>query len=152
MTALTIIGTYHLDHFVENLKRPMTIGRQFQPNDSRAIVDVHAIMPEPRQKKSSRMNKPTHPEQSRVSPMQKGDTDNPFIDKQKESASLELEIEATGKGNNANKGVANLRIFEEEEVAKEAMEVQVDYLEITTSVLENINIPIERVEESILAI
>jgi len=98
------------------------------------------------------MNKPTHLEQSRVFPMQKGDTDNPFINKQKESASLELEIKATGKGNNANKGVANLGISEEEEVAKEAMEVQVEYSEVTTSVLENINIPIERIEESILAI
>ncbi len=95
------------------------------------------------------MNKPTHPEQSRVSPMQEGDTDNPFIHRQKESASLELEIEANGKGNNANKGVANLGVFEEKEVAKEAMEVEVEFSKVTTSVLENINILIERVEKKI---
>ncbi len=59
---------------------------------------------------------------------------------------MELEIEAIGKGNNANKGVENLGISEEKEVAKEAMEVQVEFLEVTTSVLENINIRIERVE------
>lgn len=98
------------------------------------------------------MNKPTHLEQLRVFPMQKRDTNNSFINKQKESTSLELEIEVSGKRNNANKGVANLGIFEEEEMTKEAMEVQAEYSEVTTSVLENINIPIKRVEESILAI
>lgn len=98
------------------------------------------------------MNKPTHLEQLRVFPMQKRDTNNSFINKQKESTSLELEIEVSGKGNNANKGVVNLGIFEEEEMTKEAMEVQAEYSEVTTSVLENINIPIERVEESILVI
>jgi hypothetical protein len=52
----------------------MTRRRRFQFSDSRAIVEVHVIMLEPRQKKNNIMNKPTHLEQSRVSPMQQGDT------------------------------------------------------------------------------
>jgi hypothetical protein len=51
------------------------------------------------------------------------DIDNPSIDKQEESTSLELEIEATGEGSNAKKGVANLGISEEEEVVEATMEV-----------------------------
>lgn len=51
--TLTIIGTYYLDHFVKNLKRLMTIRRRFQSSDSKAVVDVHDIMPKPRQKRSS---------------------------------------------------------------------------------------------------
>jgi len=69
------------------------------------------------------MNKPTHLEQLEVSPMQEGDIDNPSVDKQEESTSLELEIEAIEKGNNVKKGVANLRISKEEEVAEVAMEI-----------------------------
>ncbi len=73
----------------------MTRRRRFQFSDSRAIVEVHVIMLEPRQKKNNIMNKPTHLEQSRVSPMQQGDTQNPSIDRQEELTSLELEIETT---------------------------------------------------------
>jgi hypothetical protein len=62
--TLTIIGRHHLDHFVENLNRLVTRRRRFQSNDSRVVVDVHVIMHEPRQKRSSRLSKPTHLEQS----------------------------------------------------------------------------------------
>jgi hypothetical protein len=79
--------------------------------------------------------------------MQEGVIDNPSIDKQEESTSLELEIEAIGEGSNTKKGVANLGIFEEEEVAEATMEVQTEYLETTTNVLEKIDIPIERPEK-----
>jgi hypothetical protein len=65
--TLTIIGTYHLDHFVENPKKPVIRRRRSQFSDSRAIVDVHAIMLEPRHNMSSNMNKPNHPQQSEVS-------------------------------------------------------------------------------------
>ncbi len=47
------------------------------------------------------MNKPTHPKKLEVSLMQEGDIDNPYVNRQEESTSLELEIEAIGKGNNA---------------------------------------------------
>jgi hypothetical protein len=86
------------------------------------------------------MNKPTHPEQSRVSPMQEGDTKNPSINRQEELTSLELEIEVNREGNNVNKGVANPGISKEEEVAEVAMEVQAESLEVTTSILDNIDI------------
>jgi hypothetical protein len=43
--------------------------------------------------------------------------------------------------------VANLGIFEEEEVVGATMEVQAKSLEITTSVLEKIDIPVERAEK-----
>jgi hypothetical protein len=46
------------------------------------------------------MSKPTHPEQLEVSQMQEGDTDNPYVDRQEESTSLELEIETNGEGSN----------------------------------------------------
>ncbi len=46
--ALTIIETYHLDHFVGNPKRPMIVGRRFWFNDSKDVVNVHVVMPEPR--------------------------------------------------------------------------------------------------------
>jgi hypothetical protein len=62
--------------------------------------------------------------------------------------SLELEIEATRKGNKPNNGVENLRISKEEEV-EVAMEVQVESLKVTTSILDNIDIPVERAKESI---
>jgi 2-hydroxy-3-keto-5-methylthiopentenyl-1-phosphate phosphatase len=65
---------------------------------------------------------------------------------------LELEIEVIGKGNNVKKGVVNPRISKEEEMAKVTMEVQAKSLEITASVLEKINILVEREEESVLAI
>jgi hypothetical protein len=55
--------------------------------------------------------------------MQEGDTENPFVNKQEESMSLELKIEATRKGNNVDKGMENLGISKEEKVAKVAMEV-----------------------------
>jgi hypothetical protein len=67
--TLTIIGTYHLDHFVENPKRPMTTRKRSRSSDSRVVVDVHAIMAKPRQKRSSRMSKPTHLEQLKLSPI-----------------------------------------------------------------------------------
>jgi len=51
--TLTIIGTCYLDHFVENLKRPMTTTRRFRSSDSKVVVDVHDVMPEPKQKRSS---------------------------------------------------------------------------------------------------
>ncbi len=54
-----------------------------------------------------------------------------------------LEIEAIGEGSNANKGVVNLGISKEE-VTKTAMEIQAESLEVTTSILENIDIPIEQ--------
>jgi hypothetical protein len=57
----------------------MTIRRQFQFSDNRVFIGVHVVMPEPKQKRSNRMNKPTHPKQSGVSPMQEGDIDNPSI-------------------------------------------------------------------------
>jgi hypothetical protein len=84
--------------------------------------------------------------------MQEGDTDNPFVDRQEESMSLELEIETIGKGNNVEKGVANPKIYEEEEMVKAIMELQTKSLEVTTSVLEMIDEPVERAEESILTI
>jgi hypothetical protein len=84
--------------------------------------------------------------------MQEGDNNNLSIDKQEESASLELEIEVIGEGNNAKKGVANPRISKEQEVAKEIMELLIESLEVTTSVLEKIDISVEKAEESILAI
>jgi hypothetical protein len=65
---------------------------------------------------------------------------------------LELKIEAIGKGNNVKKGVINPRISKEEEMVETTMEVQVNALEITASVLEKINILVEREEESVLAI
>jgi hypothetical protein len=64
--------------------------------------------------------------------MRKGDFHNPSIDRQEKLASLELEIKATREGNNAKKGMANLGIFEEEEVVETTMEVQVESLEIMT--------------------
>jgi hypothetical protein len=57
--TLTIIGTYYLDHFVEILKRPMTTWRRSRSSDSKVVIDVYVVMPKPRQKKSSWMNKPT---------------------------------------------------------------------------------------------
>ncbi len=59
--------------------------------------------------------------------------------------SLELKIEANGEGSNAKKGVANLGISEEKKVVEAT-------LEVTTGVLEKIDISIERTEENILAI
>ncbi len=79
----------------------MTMGRRSQFSNSRVVVDVHVIMPKPRQKKSGWMNKPTHPKKLEVSLMQEGDIDNPYVNRQEESTSLELEIEAIRKGNNA---------------------------------------------------
>jgi hypothetical protein len=102
--TLTIIGTYYLNHFVENLKKIMTTGIRSQFSNNRVVIDVRVVMLEPRQKRSSRMNKPTHPKQLEVSLMQEGDIDNPFVNRQEESTSLELEIGAIGKGNNAKKG------------------------------------------------
>jgi hypothetical protein len=49
--AFTTIGTYHLDHFVENPKKHVTTLRRYQSNDNKAIVDVHVVMLEPRHKK-----------------------------------------------------------------------------------------------------
>jgi hypothetical protein len=88
--TFTIIRTYHLDHFVENLERHVTTRIKYRSSDNMVVVDVHVVMPKPRQKMSSRMSKPTHPKQSKVSPKQEGDIDNPSIDKQKESTSLKL--------------------------------------------------------------
>jgi hypothetical protein len=45
--------------------------------------------------------------------------------------------------------VANLGIFEEKEVVEATLEVQTKYLEITTIVLEKIDIPVERAGENI---
>ncbi len=149
--TLTILGTYHLDHFVENPYRLVT-SRSSRSSDNRAIVDVHVIMLKLRQKRSSKMRKPNHLEQTKVFPMQEGDKNNLSIDKQEESVSLELEIEVIGKGNNAKKGVENPRISKEQEVAKEVMELPTESLEVTTSVLEKIDISVEKAEESILAI
>ncbi len=84
--------------------------------------------------------------------MQEGDKNKHSIDKQEESVSLELEIEVIGKGNNDKKGVANPRISKEQKVAKEVMELPIESLEVTTSVLEKIDISVEKAEESILAI
>lgn len=56
---------------------------------------------------------------------------------------MELEIEVIEKGNNVKKGVSNTRISKEE-VAKATMVVQAKSLEITTSVLEKMDIPVER--------
>jgi hypothetical protein len=58
--------------------------------------------------------------------MREGDFHNLSIDRQEKSVSLELEIEATKKGNNVKKGMANLGIFEEEEVVETTMEIQVE--------------------------
>jgi hypothetical protein len=60
-----------------------------------------------------------------------------------------LEIEVIGEGSNANKGVVNPGISKEEEVIEAAMEIQAKFLEVTTSILENIDISIERAKESI---
>jgi hypothetical protein len=76
--------------------------------------------------------------------MQEGDTKNPFFNKQKEPMSLELEIEAFKEGNNVEKGLENLGISKEEKVAEVAMEVQEKFMEVTTSILENIDILVER--------
>jgi len=62
--TLTIIGTYHLDHFVENPKRPMTIGKRSRSSDNRVVVDVHAVKPEPRHERNSKMSKPINLKQS----------------------------------------------------------------------------------------
>jgi hypothetical protein len=62
---------------------------------------------------------------------------------------VELEIEATKEGSNVDKWVANLGTFGEEEVAEAIMEVQAESLEVTTSILDNINILVERTKESI---
>jgi hypothetical protein len=43
--------------------------------------------------------------------MQEGHIDNPFVDIQEESTSLELEIEDTRKDNNVENGVVNPMIF-----------------------------------------
>lgn len=48
--------------------------------------------------------------------------------------------------------MANLRTFEEEEVAEITMDIQTKSLEITTSILENINILVEIKKESIPSI
>jgi hypothetical protein len=64
---------------------------------------------------------------------------------------LELETEATGKCNNANKGVANLRISKEKQVVEVAMEVQVESLEVTISIFEKIDILIKRTKENVHA-
>lgn len=69
-----------------------------------------------------------------------------------ESTSLVLKIEAIGEGSNANKGVVNLGISKEEEMTKATMEIQIESLEVTTSILENIDIMVERTKESIPAI
>jgi hypothetical protein len=66
--------------------------------------------------------------------------------------SLELEIEVIGKGNNAEKGVANPRISKEEEMVEVALELQTESLEVTTSVLEKIDIVGAKEEKGILTI
>jgi hypothetical protein len=76
--------------------------------------------------------------------MQEGDTKNPFINKQEESMSLELEIEDFREGNNVDKGLEILGISKEEKVAEVTMEIQANFLEVTTSILENIDILNER--------
>jgi cytochrome c-type biogenesis protein CcmE len=78
--------------------------------------------------------------------MQEGHIDNPFVDIQEESTSLELEIEDTRKDNNVENGVVNPMIFEEEKVVEATMEVQAESLKVTTTILEKIDIPIERTE------
>jgi hypothetical protein len=55
--------------------------------------------------------------------MQEGDIDNPYVDRQEESMSLELEIEATREGSNVEKGVANPGISEEKKVVEATMEI-----------------------------
>ncbi|CAK9237859.1 unnamed protein product [Sphagnum troendelagicum] len=84
--------------------------------------------------------------------MQEGDINNPYVNIQEESTPLELEIKVIGKGNNAKQGMANTRIFEEKEVAETTMEPQTKFLEVTTSVLEKIDILVERAYGSIPAI
>lgn len=56
---------------------------------------------------------------------------------------LELEIKTIRESNNVEKGVENTRILKKE-VVKVAMEPQTKSLEVTTSVLEKIDIPVER--------
>jgi hypothetical protein len=56
--TLTILRTYHLDHFVENPHRLVT-SKSSRSSDSKAIVDVHVKMLELRQKRSN--NEQTKP-------------------------------------------------------------------------------------------
>ncbi len=93
------------------------------------------------------MSKPTHLEQLKVSLMQEGDINNPSVDRQEESTTLELEIEVIEESNNAKKGVANLKISNEEELVEVAMEIQAKSLEITTNVLEKNNILVEKTKK-----
>jgi hypothetical protein len=62
-----------------------------------------------------------------------------------------LETKVIGEGNNAKKGVTNPRISEEQEVAKEIMEI-LESSEVITGVLEKIDILVEKANESILTI
>jgi hypothetical protein len=54
-----------------------------------------------------------------------------------------LKIEVTKKGSSVEKGVINPRIFKEE-VVEATMEVQAKSLEVTTTILEKINISVKR--------
>ncbi len=62
---------------------------------------------------------------------------------------MELKIEAIEEGNNAKKGVANLGIFKEEKVVEVAMEIQAKSLEVTTNVLEKMNILVRKTKKNV---
>jgi len=62
---------------------------------------------------------------------------------------LELKIEVIEEGNNAKKGVANLGIFKEEKVVEVAMEIQAKSLEVTTNVLEKMNILVRKTKKNV---
>jgi hypothetical protein len=64
-----------------------------------------------RQKRSSIVSKPTHLEQSKISPMQQGDNNNPFVDRQEESTLMELELKLLEKAIMLKRMWQNPRIF-----------------------------------------